>query len=443
MAADIDPALSDMCIRDVVYGGHTQQQAYPIDQTLFQLPGSTPFPARAMAATESYDGILDEQSSTIAAHEVRFLRSAPTQRSPQSAHAQSESMHSASRSLDAACMSFDLGVNACRSAHPSKHHDCEFTQHVYHSRSYSYEGRARPADTMGRTKDKDKTVETGRSRSSRHVEEEVARMMREAEAHGSFGERSRSSKQLRRPTEQATQPRARVKEPQPTDERRQRSVPGASGPGGAVEERGRSQGVREVRLREAVKREPLQRRKRNTEEMSVRTHKEDPRRHARRITAEKEPSVEAIPKKMPRGIVATGSNALPLQRAILTPRPRSASPTALREVRRPKPNEELETRTFAGMEDYVTLGAEESPPWLPDYIRGAMVVRQARKGKELACRLCLMNIGGRKAKWYADFDTLWMHFRDVHHKKATQAAMILHLADKWAHLSDTHRESGL
>eukprot|EP00971_Amphidinium_carterae_P331963 6465818-Amphidinium_carterae.2 len=54
-----------------------------------------------------------------------------------------------------------------------------------------------------------------------------------------------------------------------------------------------------------------------------------------------------------------------------------------------------------------------------------------------------MNIGGRKAKWYADFDSLWTHFKDVHHKKATQAAMILHLADRWAQLSDTHRESGL
>eukprot|EP00971_Amphidinium_carterae_P060329 1193834-Amphidinium_carterae.1 len=69
MAADIDPAISDMCIRDVVYGGLTQQKTYPIDQTLFQLPGSTSLSASAMAASESYDGILDEQSPTIAEHE--------------------------------------------------------------------------------------------------------------------------------------------------------------------------------------------------------------------------------------------------------------------------------------------------------------------------------------------------------------------------------------
>eukprot|EP00971_Amphidinium_carterae_P013335 262934-Amphidinium_carterae.1 len=104
-----------------------------------------------MAATESYDGILDEQSPTIAEHEVRFNRFAPTQRRPLSAHAQSESMRSDLRSLDAACMSFDLGVNACRSANSSKHRTSEFTQHVFHSRSSSYEGRSRPAYTMGRT----------------------------------------------------------------------------------------------------------------------------------------------------------------------------------------------------------------------------------------------------------------------------------------------------
>eukprot|EP00971_Amphidinium_carterae_P032164 633175-Amphidinium_carterae.1 len=186
--------------------------------------------------------------------------------------------------------------------------------------------------------------------------------------------------------------------------------------------------------------------------MGARTHKEDPQRHARRIAAGKEPSVEAIPKKMPRGVVATGSNALPLQRAILTPRPRSASPTDLRDLaeeRRQKPtaaSDGTERTAAVGIvhgEDYVTLSEEQSPPWLPDYIRGAMVVRQTKKGRELACRLCIMNIGGRKAKWYSDFDSLWTHFKDVHHKKATQAAMILHLADRWAHLSDTHRESGL
>eukprot|EP00971_Amphidinium_carterae_P013336 262934-Amphidinium_carterae.2 len=72
-------------------------------------------------------------------------------------------------------------------------------------------------------------------------------MMREAEAHGSFGERSRSSKQFRRPLEQTTQPRTRGKEQQQTEDRRRRSVPGVSGRRGAAEERdrGRSQGARE------------------------------------------------------------------------------------------------------------------------------------------------------------------------------------------------------
>eukprot|EP00971_Amphidinium_carterae_P223597 4436432-Amphidinium_carterae.1 len=83
------------------------------------------------------------------------------------------------------------------------------------------------------------------------------------------------------------------------------------------------------------------------------------------------------------------------------------------------------------------------PPWLLDYIRGAMVIRMRRGAKGRACRLCVMNIGGRKEKWYKEWDSLWAHFKDCHHKRATQAAMVLHLAEHWMEMSDTHRESGL
>eukprot|EP00971_Amphidinium_carterae_P072977 1443235-Amphidinium_carterae.2 len=88
------------------------------------------------------------------------------------------------------------------------------------------------------------------------------------------------------------------------------------------------------------------------------------------------------------------------------------------------------------------MTAARCPPWLPDYIRGAMVIRKRGSIKEMACRLCVMNIGGRKEKWYKDWDNLWHHFKDCHHKKATRAAMILHLK-QWHTLTDTHRESGL
>eukprot|EP00971_Amphidinium_carterae_P108912 2156698-Amphidinium_carterae.2 len=74
-------------------------------------------------------------------------------------------------------------------------------------------------------------------------------------------------------------------------------------------------------------------------------------------------------------------------------------------------------------ETYDTMSAAQCPAWLPDYIRGAMVIRKRNGIKEMACRLCVMNIGGRKEKWYKEWDNLLSHFKDCHHKRATQAAM--------------------
>eukprot|EP00971_Amphidinium_carterae_P143520 2843582-Amphidinium_carterae.3 len=75
-----------------------------------------------------------------------------------------------------------------------------------------------------------------------------------------------------------------------------------------------------------------------------------------------------------------------------------------------------------------------------------MVMRERRGGaKDLACRLCIMNIGSRKEKWYKDWGSLWEHIIRpvITIARPRQQCMVFHLAERWAEMSDTHRESGL
>eukprot|EP00971_Amphidinium_carterae_P107821 2134942-Amphidinium_carterae.2 len=276
---------------------------------------------------------------------------------------------------------------------------------------------------MRRLRQEERPRSSGRSRSARYVEEEVARMMQHAEDKGSFaGAERRTSRQR-------------------TDRRESHATSSHRGDGRRSHE---PPIARTVKLEETDHREPLKRRKHATSDITPRSHKENPERYARRIEhQQRDRSPEAKPKEMPRPGVATGSNATPIQRAILRPRPRARTgiePQSLLDDDSAadgggsiSDHASVEEREILHGETYNTMTAAQCPPWLPDYIRGAMVIR----------RLCVMNIGGRKEKWYKDWDNLWYHFKDCHHKKATQAAMILHLAEQWHNLTDTHRESGL
>eukprot|EP00971_Amphidinium_carterae_P267499 5306375-Amphidinium_carterae.2 len=156
-----------------------------------------------------------------------------------------------------------------------------------------------------RSRQKDRPSSSGRSRSARYVEEEVERMMKEAEEKGSF----RSGH--KRPTH--TQRDAA--ERQDRELRREENM-----------RQHTRTGSREIKLAAADTREPLKRRKRATSELTPRSHKEHPDRYARRgASQQRGPSPEVAPKRMPKPHVATGSNAMPVQRAILRPRLRDRS----------------------------------------------------------------------------------------------------------------------
>eukprot|EP00971_Amphidinium_carterae_P122201 2419636-Amphidinium_carterae.1 len=293
--------------------------------------------------------------------------------------------------------------------------------------------RACSVERMRRSHPHDRADSSGRSRSSRYVEEEVDRMMRRAEASGCFDTSLQSMPPKRRELTSSSRAGVRRVEHSSVPADRQRR--------------------REVKLEDADQRVPLKRRKQATPVEEPRTHHEHPDRYARRMSRQQRgDSPPAQAKPMPSGKVATGSNTTPLPRAILRPREHSRGrPPLTTEENEKEPMEvfaaqgaSAEQEEVLHVETYETLRQSMSPPWLPDYIRGAMVMRERKGGvKELACRLCIMNIGGRKEKWYKDWGSLWEHFKACHHKRTTQTAMVLHLAERWQELTDTHRESGL
>eukprot|EP00971_Amphidinium_carterae_P311318 6187621-Amphidinium_carterae.1 len=235
--------------------------------------------------------------------------------------------------------------------------------------------RACSVDRMRKSQPQDRADSSGRSRSSRYVEEEVDRMMRRAEASGCFDTPLQSASSARR--EPTSTSRAGARRIEHT------SVPAAR-----------------------------QRRREATPVEEQRTHHEHPDRYARRISRQQRgDSPPAQAKPVPRGKVATGSNTTPLPRATLRPREHSRGRlTPAAEESRKEPMEVFAAQGAAAeqnevlhVETYETLRQTMSPPWLPDYIGGAMVMRERKGGaKELACRLCIMNIGGRKEKWYKD-----------------------------------------
>eukprot|EP00971_Amphidinium_carterae_P290620 5770882-Amphidinium_carterae.1 len=247
--------------------------------------------------------------------------------------------------------------------------------------------RACSVDRMRRSQPQERAESSGRSRSSRYVEEEVDRMLRRAEASGCFDTPLQSASSVRR--EPTSTSRAGARRIEHT------SVPAAR------------QRRREVKLEDADQRVPPKRRKQATPVEEQRTHHENPDRYARRMSRQQRgDSPPAQAKPMPRGKVATGSNTTPLPRAILRPREHSRGRPTPAEESRKEPMEEFAAQGAAAeqtevlhVETYETLRQTMSPPWLPDYIRGAMVMKERKGGaKELACRLCIMNIGGRKEK---------------------------------------------
>eukprot|EP00971_Amphidinium_carterae_P020428 402561-Amphidinium_carterae.1 len=109
---------------------------------------------------------------------------------------------------------------------------------------------------MRRTRQKERPSSSGRSRSARYVEEEVGRMMQQAEEICSFD---------RSPQRPLHRQREHGRKQQLRDSQRNVSV--------RHQER---TGAREVKLEEADTREPLKRKKRATSELTPRSHKEHP-----------------------------------------------------------------------------------------------------------------------------------------------------------------------